>query len=323
MKGVYDHVYWQDSNDSVSAEDTAAESGSDSGRLKLPTMDIQVKRLSIYGQFLGALTLKGANKGKDTWQLDELRLHNEVGSLFATGTLLSNKQATAANIGLNLNALNMGKFLNYFGLSDFMVGGNGFVNGRIQVPDVRNISLQSLQAQWEAQISQGSLLSVKSKAVKALEFISLQSLSRLSQVGDGHRLFGEGLQFDYVRGQFALEKQALSVADFRLDGPLVAVVAMGNTHLLGKKVDFQAVAVPKIEMSGAAILSGIIVNPIVGVGAFLTQWLLQEPLSRALTQYFHVTGTWDQLKLDDVPLPSEEQLKDKKAERKIDDLYRN
>ena len=98
---------------------------------------------------------------------------------------------------------------------------------------------------------------------------------------------------------------------------------MGNTHLKSKKVDFQVVAVPKIEMSGAAILSGIIVNPIVGVGAFLTQWLLQEPLSRALTQYFHVTGTWDQLKLDDVPLPSEEQLKDKKAERKIEDLYRN
>lgn len=323
LRGTYDHVHWQDHTDSASTEEQATATGSKSGRLKLPTIDIKVKQFSFYGQALGALTVKGINKGKDIWQLDEFSLHNEVGSLFAAGTLQSSKQTTAANIGLNLNALNMGKFLNYFGLSDFMLGGNGFVNGRIQVPDVRNISMQSLQAQWEAQISQGSLLSVKSKAVKALEFISLQSLSRLSQVGEGHHLFGEGLQFDYARGQFALEQQGISVADFRLDGPLVAVVAMGNTHLLSKNVDFQAVAVPKIEMSGAAILSGIIVNPIVGVGAFLTQWLLQEPLSRVLTQYFHVTGTWDQIRLDDVPLPSEEQLKDKNAQRKIDDLYRN
>ncbi len=337
LKGRYDHIHWRDTSmnsDEAGIEGTtaagaqagtksAADGSSAKKRLDLPNIDIEVKRLSVYGKSLGSLNLKGIGRGKNAWQLDELSLHNDVGSLFATGSLQSNAQSTAADIRLNLNALDMGKFLTHFGLGDVINGGNGFVNGRIQVPDVRNIALNNLQAQWEAQITQGSLLSVKSKAVKALEFISLQSLSRLSQVGEGHRLFGAGLQFDYVRGHFDLTQQRLNVADFRLDGPLVAVVAMGHTHLQSKQLDFQAVAVPKIEMSGAAILSGIIVNPIVGVGAFLTQWLLQEPLGRALTQRFHVTGNWDQVKLDDVPSPSDEQLKDKDTQRKIDDLYRN
>lgn len=337
LKGSYDHIHWRDSSLSSgnSGTESTAAPGAQAGgrnstsnssttkRLDLPNIDVQVKRLSVYGKTLGSLNLKGVARGNNAWQLDELSIHNDVGSMFATGRLQSSAQSTVADIALNVNALDMGKFLTHFGLNDVMNGGNGFVNGRIQVSDVRNIALNNVQAQWEAQITQGSLLSVRSKAVKALEFISLQSLSRLSQAGDGHRLFGAGLQFDYVRGHFNLAQQRLNVADFRLDGPLVAVVAMGHTNLHSKQLDFQAVAVPKIEMSGAAILSGIIVNPVVGVGAFLTQWLLQEPLGRALTQRFHVTGNWDQVKLDDVPLPSEEQLKEKDTQRKIDDLYRN
>lgn len=330
LSGTYDHVHWREANttqvDGSVKNSTHRVSATDTTRTKpldLPNIDLKINRFSLYGHELGALKVKGTNQSKKAWQLNELSLYNEVGSLYATGGLQTQDSATAADIRLNINALDMGKFLSHFGLADRMTGGSGFVNGQIRVPDVRRATLNTLQANWEAQVTQGSLLSVNSQAVKALEFISLQSLSRLSQVGDGHRLFGEGLQFDYVRGQFALKQQALHVADFRLDGPLVAVVAMGDTNLRTTQLDFQAVAVPKIEMSGAAILSGIIVNPVVGVGAFLTQWLLQEPLARALTQYFHVTGTWDEPKLNDVALPSEEQLKEKDAQRKMDEFYRN
>ena len=63
-------------------------------------------------------------------------------------------------------------------------------------------------------------------------------------------------------------------------------------------------------------------NPAVGVGAFLTQWLLQAPLQRALTVNYHVTGNWSKPLLNDVALPSEEELKNREAEKKVDELYR-
>lgn len=320
LKGTYDHLYWRDKNKNTSNTDDTADI---SNRLDLPDIDVQVNKLNLYDHELGALNIKGTHKSKEVWQLKELTIHNDVGSLFATGQLNSDAQNTRADIHLNINALEMGKFLTYFGIHDVMRGGSGFINGRIKIPDLNKPSLNDLQADWEGQVVQGSLLSVKSKAVKTLEFISLQSISRLAQASNGHSIFGEGLPFDYIRGTFSLNQQRLQVADFRLDGPVIAVVAMGDTNLATRKLNFQAVAVPKIEMSGAAILSGIIVNPIIGVGAFLTQWLLKDPLGRALAQYFHITGTWDEPKLDDVALPSEEQLKEKDAQRKIDDLYRN
>jgi uncharacterized protein YhdP len=35
-----------------------------------------------------------------------------------------------------------------------------------------------------------------------------------------------------------------------------------------------------------------VINPAVGLGSFLAQMFLREPLTRAATQEFHVDGTW-------------------------------
>jgi len=131
-----------------------------------------------------------------------------------------------------------------------------------------------------------------------------------------------GLTFDTVRSRMRLESGRLIVDDFRLNGPSSAIVASGTTNLKSESLNFQAVVVPKLDVSGASVLAGTIVNPAVGVGAFLTQWLLQAPLQRAMTVRYHVTGTWADPLLNDVALPSEAELKNREADKKIDDLYR-
>ena len=55
-------------------------------------------------------------------------------------------------------------------------------------------------------------------------------------------------------------------------------------------------------MSGAAVLTGVLVNPAVGVAAFLSQWLLRSPMEQGLTQRFKVGGTLDEIKIDGVPI---------------------
>jgi len=35
------------------------------------------------------------------------------------------------------------------------------------------------------------------------------------------------------------------------------------------------------------------VNPLIGLGAFVTQWLLKHPLAQAMTMEYAVTGSWD------------------------------
>jgi hypothetical protein len=67
--------------------------------------------------------------------------------------------------------------------------------------------------------------------------------------------------------------------------------------------------VPNLDMSGATIAAGIAINPIVGLGAFVTQWLLRNPLSKAMAVHYHVSGDWDDPKLDEVSSGPEKAAK--------------
>ncbi|HLU04563.1 MAG TPA: AsmA-like C-terminal region-containing protein, partial [Advenella sp.] len=189
--------------------------------------------------------------------------------------------------------------------------------------NVQNLDLAMLNGSLSGSLRQGRLESVQSSAVKALELLSLQSFRRLPKFGEtlGNSV-QSGLTFDTIRSRMRLDAGRLFVEDFRLNGPSSAIVASGMTDLKSESLDFQAVVVPKLDVSGASVLAGTIVNPAVGVGAFLTQWLLQAPLQRALTVKYHVTGNWDKPLLNDMALPSEAELKSRESERKMDELYR-
>ncbi len=293
-------------------------------RIDLPTIVGDVGRLSWSGRVLGKLTMNSQKSIIDRWDLKQLSLSNEVGTLYATGHLQSSNQMTEADIRLNANALDFGEFLKHFGYEGFLKAGKGQANINLHTDDVSDISLNRLSLKGDMQLDNGALLKVNSSAMKALALISLQSLSNLGNLGnDTPSAFGKGLAFDYLRSNFELKNQSVYIEDFRLNGPLVAIVAAGNTHIPSQNLNFQAAAIPKIEMSGAAVLTGIIVNPVVGLGAFLSQWLLSEPLNRALTAYFSVKGTWDNPLINNKPLPSEEDLKEKRKQQELDKFYRN
>jgi uncharacterized protein YhdP len=49
--------------------------------------------------------------------------------------------------------------------------------------------------------------------------------------------------------------------------------------------------VPEIN-AGTASLAYAVINPLVGLGTFLGQWLLRGPLAEAATREFQITGTW-------------------------------
>jgi len=51
------------------------------------------------------------------------------------------------------------------------------------------------------------------------------------------------------------------------------------------------VVVPEIN-AGAVSLAYAVINPVIGLGTFLAQWFLREPMIQASTREFHVTGPW-------------------------------
>jgi uncharacterized protein YhdP len=51
-------------------------------------------------------------------------------------------------------------------------------------------------------------------------------------------------------------------------------------------------------MSGAALATAFVVNPIAGLSALVSQFLLRNPIEKAMTVKYAVTGPWDDPKLE-------------------------
>ncbi|PJX23823.1 hypothetical protein CAP48_12150 [Advenella sp. S44] len=291
----------------------------------LPRLDFSVKRLTVYGKEMGQMILKGYPlPDSNDWQVDYFSLVNEGGSLAAQGAI--RQQGTAKDLQLKgkIVVSDLGRFLETYQWGGVIKNGNGQMDAEIDWRNVQDLDLAMLNGSLSGSLQQGRLESVQSSAVKALELLSLQSFRRLPKFGEtlGNSV-QSGLTFDTMRSRLRLDAGRLFVEDFRLNGPSSAIVASGATNLKTESLDFQAVVVPKLDVSGASVLAGTIVNPAVGVGAFLTQWLLQAPLQRALTVKYHVTGNWDKPLFNDMALPSDAELKSREAEKKVDELYRS
>src|SRR5690606_26794652 len=99
---------------------------------------------------------------------------------------------------------------------------------------------------------------VHSRAAKLLEFLSLQSLSRIARLDlDVRGVLQEGFPFNEIQGIAVLKEERLKTKDLRIVSPVGVIVLEGETDLQAELVDAQVVVVPNVDMSGAAIAAGI------------------------------------------------------------------
>lgn len=306
-------------------ENKARENKKSHKILDLPRLDISAQRFSVFDRALGSFALQGQKRTRQgNWQINNLAISNSAGSFYGTGVLKTENKSTGLDFKLNLNFLDLGKLLSVLLEKTVVAGGKGYIHGELKWPDITDLDLNQISLNLDSQITEGRLLSIDSKVAKALELLALQSIGRIPEFGSTlGNSFKDGVSFDTVRSKLEMARGDVQVSDFRLNGPAVAMVASGITNINTEALDFQAVVVPNLDISGAAILTGVIVNPVVGVSAFLSQWLLQAPLQRSLTARYFVRGTWSEPIINDAVLPTEEELKEKEASKKIDDLYRS
>jgi uncharacterized protein YhdP len=165
-------------------------------------------------------------------------------------------------------------------------------------------SKADLNGNIEVSLEKGRFSNLNSRSARLLELVSLQSLTRLARLDVNPRsLTKEGFPYDSLRGTFHLNAGMMSTRNYRVIGPAGTIVLDGKANLLDERLDLQAVVIPSLDVSGAAIAAGIAINPIVGLGAFLTQWLLQAPLSKAMAAQYHIGGTLDEPLLSELAKP--------------------
>ncbi len=70
------------------------------------------------------------------------------------------------------------------------------------------------------------------------------------------------------------------------------VLMEGSADIVGETQNLHVVVIPEVNAAAASIVYGMAINPVIGVGTFLAQLFLRDPLMKALTYEYQVTGSW-------------------------------
>lgn len=282
----------------------------DDFELKLPDIKLRIEDLRWKDWHLGGLTLEGVKQEDDLkrWKIPFLSIHTPHGDLSATGFWQLADPQRGLKLNAQLQSTEAGLLLDYVGLKGLLADGKGAMQAQLQWHHFPwATKLEALDATIDFDLHAGRIDQINSRTAKLLEFLSLQSLSRLSRLDfDLRGLMKEGFPFDDMKGRLALNHNRLSTDNFRVVGPAGTIVIQGEANISTEQLDLQAVVVPNVDMSGAAIAAGIALNPVVGIGAFVTQLLFKAPLAKAMTVQYQLTGPWDQFETKEIKIKTPE-----------------
>ncbi len=309
---------------------TAVETLLDQQPVNIPALDVVVEDFELRGRKLGRLEIDAVNRGGGAvvreggireWRLNKLTLTVPEGSFSATGNwaavdaqavppggprparVAPERRRTVMNFRLDL--ADAGQMLGRFGMKDVVRRGQGRMEGQVAwLGSPLAFDYPSMTGTFHVNVENGQFLKADPGLAKLLGVLSLQSLPRRLAL-DFRDVFSQGFAFDFVRGDITIQQGVAATNNLQMKGVNAAVLMEGKADLARETQDIRVVVVPEIN-AGTASLVAAAINPAIGLGTFLAQIFLREPLARAATQQFQIDGTWADPRVTKLARPAAE-----------------
>lgn len=273
----------------------------------IPALDIVVEDFELRGKRLGRLEIDAVNRvtsGVREWRLNKLALTMPEAGFTASGNWAAlNAQGPAVRtatrgaesrrmvMNFRLDTADSGLLLARFGMKDVVRRGKGRLEGQVSwLGSPLSLDYPSMNGNFSVNMEGGQFLKADPGLAKLLGVLSLQSLPRRLSL-DFRDVFTEGFAFDFVRGDITIQQGTAATNNLQMKGVNAAVLMEGKADLALETQDIKVVVIPEIN-AGTASLVASVINPAIGLGTFLAQMFLRQPLMRAATQEFHIDGTW-------------------------------
>ncbi len=284
----------------------------------IPALDVVVDDFELRGKKLGRLDLQAINHDVvplrqgagvvQDWELSRLALTMPEGTLTATGRWATRVRAPAlpvdpraprdaddrrrTSLDLKVDIRDAGALLKRFDMPGVLARGKGTLSGQLAwVGPPSSPHYPTLSGALHVDVGAGQFLKADPGMAKLLGVLSLQALPRRLTL-DFRDLFSAGFAFDFVRGDVTLERGVATTNNLQMKGVNAAVLMDGSANIDRETQNLRVVVVPEID-AGTAALAATVINPAIGIGAFIAQLVLKQPLIKAATREFHVGGTWD------------------------------
>ena len=275
----------------------------------IPAIDLTIDDFTLFGSQLGRLRLIGSNQQRtELWNIEKLDIQSEAATTSATGQWRLKGPTRGVRLNAEIAISDLGRFSTQMGHPQRVKGGSGTIQAQIDwvnFPWVYNY--QGLNGSAKVEFKNGVFEHVSSRSARLLELLSLQSLQRILSFNfrPGNE-FKEGFPWSALTGSFTFTKGVVHTNDLTINSPIASILLVGKSDLDKKLWDMEADVKPQFDMSGAALATAFVVNPIAGLSALVTQFLLRNPIEKAMTVKYAVTGPWDDPKLElrGVPAPA-------------------
>jgi uncharacterized protein (TIGR02099 family) len=274
---------------------------------RVPALDVVVERFELAGKALGRLEVDAVNvpladgSGAHEWRLDKLRLANDAAVFSATGRwrAAAGRAPARMTADFGLELADAGALLDRMGLPGTLRGGKGRLTGEVSWQgSPLTLHTPSLDGRLRLALGSGRFLKAEPGAARLLSVLSLQALPRRLAL-DFSDVFQDGFAFEDASGDVTIADGVARSNNLRLRGLQAAVLMEGQADLWQETQDLRVIVVPEIS-AGTASLVYSIINPAVGLGSFVAQLFLRQPLMQASTREFHVTGSWGDPKVERV-----------------------
>jgi uncharacterized protein (TIGR02099 family) len=263
-----------------------------------PAIHANVGRFEYDGKDLGSLALESSPTTNGV-VVESLTFKKPKMTIQGEGVWTSKYGRDKSSFTIDAHAKKIEDLLKTFGY-DVTAIKNGETNLLINAEwegSPMEFSLEKMNGHISMHLGEGQLLNVDpSSAGRLFGLLSIQALPRRLTL-DFRDLFGKGLAFDKIEGNFDVNNGNAYTNDLVMKGASADVTISGRTGLSTKDYDQIVTVTPQI--SGSLPVAGALFGP-VGIGVGTAFYLagemfhsLRENIDSLLRYQYTITGSWN------------------------------
>jgi uncharacterized protein YhdP len=281
----------------------------------VPSLDLAIDDLSWTKARLGSVKIKSTTS-LNLMKVESVQINNPQGNSLIKGQWSARTPSSAerSTFTADVNIKDAGQIISHWSNSKSVEGGDGKLTAALSWSGpLFSPAYDSLAGDISIVLADGRLLEVNTDGAKLLDVLSLQSLFRFATLdlkGSLGNLATKGTPFNSINSNFEITQGIAQTKQFTMILDQARVAMTGQINIAKETQDLRITIFPTIDAT-AGSLAAFVINPIIGLGAVLGQYLITNQINRTMQTDYLVQGSWENPEV--IPLDQKGQPLDAKT----------
>ena len=262
----------------------------------IPSLDLTIEDFAWSRAQLGQVKIK-AISSSNVLKIDSIQTNNPQASTNLSGqwTGTTQNQVDHTQINVSSNVKDAGQLIAHWSPQKSVEGGQGQVTASAQWDGSPfKPQYETLNGKAKLSLTKGRLLEIDTSGAQLLDVLSLQSLFKFATLdleGSVGGIASKGTAFNSINGAFDINSGIAQTKEFSMELDQARVAMIGQINLAKQTQDLRVTIFPTIDATGGS-LAAFAINPLIGLGALLGQYLITSQINRNFQSDYLIQGSW-------------------------------